>query len=426
MPAAPPRYVLATAGSTGDMHPFMALARALQALGRRVDIVGPAAHADLVAPTGLPFTGLGTHEEYERVIANPDLWHPRRGFKVMFGRYQAVLLEGFHAFMAFQGSAPLVVIGHPLALPAAALAREKGSGARLVGTWLAPSNLRSRHGPLQLGPVAVPRWVPPPVRGALWRLLDRALVDPHAATALAAARAELGLPALGQSFLPHMQALPELSLALFPDWFAPPQPDWPRPLLQGDFPLYDAGADAPTPPPLAAFLEAGSPPLVVTPGTGNTHAGRLFDAALRAAQCLRRRAVFLTRHRTQVPATLPDTVLWLPYVPLARLLPHAAALVHHGGIGTTAEALRAGVPQLVTPFAWDQFDNAARVRALGVGAVLPAASIGAARLQRRLQALLSSADTPRRCAQVAARFPQRPRLQALCRALETALGLAAP
>src|SRR6202012_1799180 len=56
------------------------------------------------------------------------------------------------------------------------------------------------------------------------------------------------------------------------------------------------------------------------------------------------------------------------YVPLRALLPRCAALVHHGGIGTTAEALRAGVPQVIVPLAFDQFDNAARVRALGAGA----------------------------------------------------------
>lgn len=426
MPAAPPRYVLATAGSTGDMHPFMALARALRAMGRRVDVVGPAAHAGLLQQAGLPFTGLGTREEYDRVIADPDLWHPRRGFKVLFGNYRAALLEGCRAFLAFQGDAPLVVIGHPFALPAAALARERGLRARLVGAWLAPSNLRSSHGPLQLGPLAVPRWVPPSWRRALWRLLDRAMVDRHATAAVESARAELGLPAAGQSFLPYMQAIPELSLALFPEWFAPIQPDWPRPLLQGGFPLYDACADEPLAPALAGFLAAEGRPLVVTPGTGNTHASRLFDAALRAAQRLGLRAVFLTRHRDQVPPALPATVLWQPYVPLAQLLPHAAALVHHGGIGTTAEALRAGVPQLVTPFAWDQFDNAARVRALGVGAMAPAARLDAARLQRPLQALLTGSATQRRCAQVAARFVHRPRLDALCRELESALGLALP
>ena len=90
---------------------------------------------------------------------------------------------------------------------------------------------------------------------------------------------------------------------------------------------------------------------------------------MQAAQRLGRRAVLLTPHREQVPASLPPDMLWLPYVPLRTLLPRAAALVHHGGIGTTAEALRAGVPQVIVPLAYDQFDNAARVEALAAGAM---------------------------------------------------------
>jgi rhamnosyltransferase subunit B len=106
-------------------------------------------------------------------------------------------------------------------------------------------------------------------------------------------------------------------------------------------------------------------------------------------------------------------------VPLQDLLTRAAALVHHGGIGTVAEALRAGVPQLITPFAWDQFDNGARVAALGAGAVLPAANLSAGRLARRLRALLASEAVRHRCALVAARFTPACNPKALCLEIET-------
>jgi rhamnosyltransferase subunit B len=108
------------------------------------------------------------------------------------------------------------------------------------------------------------------------------------------------------------------------------------------------------------------------------------------AQRLERRAIFLTPNRAQVPAALPPSVLWQQYLPLKKLLPHAAALIHHGGIGTTAEALRAGVPQLVVPLAFDQFDNGARVAAFGVGLTLPHARLSTRSLLRKLEQLLSS------------------------------------
>src|ERR1700748_1110735 len=97
-------------------------------------------------------------------------------------------------------------------------------------------------------------------------------------------------------------------------------------------------------------------------------------------------------------------MLWLPYVPLRALLPRSAALVHHGGIGTTAEALRAGVPQVIVPLAYDQFDNAARVRALAAGASVAGGTAGARprALASALARLLDSNPIRAGCARVAA------------------------
>jgi rhamnosyltransferase subunit B len=111
-------------------------------------------------------------------------------------------------------------------------------------------------------------------------------------------------------------------------------------------------------------------------------------------------------------------MLWQDFVPLRRLLPQAAALIHHGGIGTTAEALRAGTPQLVVPLAHDQFDNAARVTALGVGAALPAARLDEQRLVRRLGALLAAPGLATRTRAVAARFTPQTGVDRMCAALD--------
>ena len=79
------------------------------------------------------------------------------------------------------------------------------------------------------------------------------------------------------------------------------------------------------------------------------------------------------------------------YVPHSALLPRAAAVVHHGGIGTSAQALRAGVPQLVVPFFADQHDNAARLGRLGVARSLRRGRYDAARAAGRLRALAGGA-----------------------------------
>jgi rhamnosyltransferase subunit B len=406
MATLPAHFVLVTAGSAGDMYPFMALAKALQGLDRKVTLIGPAFHAGLVRQAGIPFLPIGTPEGYMALIDNPDLWHHEKGFGVLMRDYRSRLGEIRRSFEAFPADEACVVVAHPMALAGAALVRADRPGIRVVAVYLAPSNLRTCHDPLTVGPLRVPRWVPMAWRRALWRWIDKRFIDPAGVPEVNAARQAAGLPPIAH-FIDHMQGVADLSLTLFPRWLCEPQPDWPHPLHMGGFPLYDPGsAQQGLPDELRRFLDAGEPPIVFTPGSAHHHADAYFGSALAAVNQLGRRAVFLTRHQAQLPAGLPGSVHWQPYVPLANLLPRAAALVHHGGIGTTAEALRAGVPQLVVPFAWDQFDNAARVEKLGVGDSILASRLRPRRLARRLRALLASDSVRARCRDTAARLTE--------------------
>src|SRR4029077_17247403 len=112
---------------------------------------------------------------------------------------------------------------------------------------------------------------------------------------------------------------------------------------------------------------AAPPPIAFTFGTGMMHGARLFRASIEACERLGARGILLTGFSDQLPAPLPRLVHHCPYASFQKLFPRCAAVVHHGGVGTTAQALAAGVPQLVLPLAWDQPDNAARVKGLGVG-----------------------------------------------------------
>ena len=157
-----------------------------------------------------------------------------------------------------------------------------------------------------------------------------------------------------------------------------------------------------------------------TPGTGKHHASAYFAHAIQAITHLNRRAIFLSRHCERQPQVLPQTVLWQSEAPLHALLPHTLALVHHGGIGTMAEAFRAGISQLVVPLAHDQFDNAARIEELGVGRSLTSRKLNARTLQRALQTLFSSSVLRDRCATTVLRFSTPKNSAALYRAIESA------
>jgi UDP:flavonoid glycosyltransferase YjiC (YdhE family) len=197
-------------------------------------------------------------------------------------------------------------------------------------------------------------------------------------------RAQLGLPPVRHIVTQYWHS-PQLILCLFPPEFlghALPR-DWPPAVRLSGFPLYDESDVAPVDPAVEAFLQAGPPPIVFTPGSANTQAAGFFDVSAAAIAALQRpdtpvRAIFLTRHAAQVPAALCLTpepaadrrIAYFPFIPLSRILPRCAALVSHGGIGTIAQGLAAGIPQLLMPLAHDQPDNAARLRRLGVGLAL--------------------------------------------------------
>jgi UDP:flavonoid glycosyltransferase YjiC (YdhE family) len=135
---------------------------------------------------------------------------------------------------------------------------------------------------------------------------------------------------------------------------------------QTGFPLFDDALVPALPAEVDAFLGEGSAPVILTPGSFMRQARGFFEAGLKACTALGQRAILLTPYADQVPP-LPDFARHYPYIALQRLAPRCAAMIHHGGIGTTAQALRAGLPQLLAPVFFDQFDNAARLEALGVG-----------------------------------------------------------
>ncbi|MEZ5707300.1 MAG: glycosyltransferase [Burkholderiaceae bacterium] len=118
---------------------------------------------------------------------------------------------------------------------------------------------------------------------------------------------------------------------------------------------------------LHSFLERGDAPILFMPGSSNRHAEAFFRIASQVVQERAQRAVFLTPYPGQLPHPLPESIHWTSFVDLGDLLGHVSAVVHHGGIGTVAQAFRSGVPQVVVPFAWDQFDNASRVVDLAGG-----------------------------------------------------------
>lgn len=388
-------------GSAGDVYPFLGMAQDLVSRGHRVELLVNPVHAPVAAACGLPVHPVGTQDQAEQASAHPKLWHPIDGFGVMW-RYllRPAVRPVFDRIRQVAATGPCVVVATPLAF-GARVARE-ALGVPLVSAYTAATLLRSCENPMTIAQWQVPRWIPRPVRRGAWKLLDRLKLEPLVAPDMHALRAPLGLDNVRHSIFGEWMHSPDAGCALFPDWFAKAAGDWPAQVVQTGFPLFENDTQSVLDPRLAALLDSGARPVVFTAGTAARDADEFFRQAASACAQLGIPGVLVGHGAADAVGPLPPGVTTYDQVPFHRLLPESSAIVHHGGIGTIAQALKAGIPQLVLPRAYDQFDNGLRVRALGVGDTLQLASVKA-ELPARLRQLLDNPIVQVACRAAAAR-----------------------
>ncbi|HEY6564935.1 MAG TPA: nucleotide disphospho-sugar-binding domain-containing protein, partial [Pirellulaceae bacterium] len=174
----------------------------------------------------------------------------------------------------------------------------------------------------------------------------------------------------------------------------------------------------PLPSELERFLGEGRPPVVVTPGSANRFGESFFATALEAHERLGIRTILVSRFREHVPHPLPRQSRHIEFASFAQLLPRTAAIVHHGGIGTVAQALAAGIPQVIHPLSHDQPDNGSRVARLGAGAMLEGRAFNSTRLAQTLADLLHGTAVPARCREISQRLVQVDPFTETCEEIE--------
>lgn len=215
-------------------------------------------------------------------------------------------------------------------------------------------------------------------------------------------RHELGLPPLKGNPLIDDKFSPYLVLALFSPILAKPQLDWAANTVITGFTFYDGSQDrTKLTKELKQFLDAGEPPIVFTLGSAAVlDPGNFYQESIQAAKQLNRRAVLLIGKNTP-PENLSEDILAVNYAPYSQIFPHACAIVHQGGIGTTAQALRAGRPTLVMPYSHDQPDNAARVERLGTSQTILRKQYSGSQAAKELSNLLHNSSYAIKAAEVA-------------------------
>jgi rhamnosyltransferase subunit B len=411
----PLRILLATIGSSGDVHPVIALGRALRARGHAVTLATNEFFSGQVAENGLEFVALGTRAEAEALMGDPRLWHPRTGFGSIVERAMLPNLRRLHRIIEERRGPGTVVAATTLCL-GARTAQEK-LGVPTATIHLQPSVLRSHVDNGRLGPFDMGPGMPRPVKSALFWFMDTFYSERLIGPELNAFRATLGLNPVRGIFSTYIHS-PQLVLGLFPEWFAPRQPDWPAHTHLTGFVLHDAWGEPEAQAQADAFLGAGPAPLVVTPGSAAMDRTEFFRRTVAACEALGLRAMLVTNHPEQLPQKLPPGIRAFPYLPFSSVLPRCAAIAYHGGIGTLAQAVKAGVPHLVVPNAYDQPDNGQRIERLGLGFALSPRHYTPRSATCAIGELCRSAEIRERCRMFSPRVDGAGSLERACTLIE--------
>ena len=391
------KVLICAFGSYGDILPFVAIGREMQSRGHNVRFYASAIFEHQVKKAGLDISVVNDCEDYEAAANSSDVARPIKAWRRTSEYLEKFLRLSYRAMAADVSPEKCVVVGSTLAFSTRSLRETHHvpcATVHLYTTVLRSESQLPRFTTHKLGQYA-PRFLEPIV----YSIFDNLFGDRIIGTKLNRHRSELGLSPVRRVFHKWIHST-DVNIGMFPEWYAFPQSDRPASIQLTGFPLYDGDETCALANDVEAFLRSGSAPVAFTAGS-HTAAPSFFTASIEACQRSGRRGILLTRYADKIPGTLPDGIARFDYVPFRALLPRLTAFVHHGGIGTTSLAMLAGVPQLIRPTAFDQFDNAYRATRLGVAHELSARRYTASTVAASLDQLVGDKALKVRCAQLA-------------------------
>ena len=382
--AANPRVLVVTRGSAGDVHPYLAVALALAARGVRTGLITNPYFRETIERSGIDFFPMGDPlPPQDRLVGRPQLVRRVRGtfawLELLGGAAAEVVPAVDRAIDEFR---PDLIFGHHLCLGGPEIASKRG-----VEWWtgmLAPVACMSVQQPVVF-PIgldtsghssAVRR-----IQNLCTRTTVNAMVDARTVRACAAH----GVSASRDVFFGGMLGHP--SIAMFSPALRAPAQDDPEGMRIVGFPWPERkDAWGELDPEVRSFLDDGTPPVVAA--MGSMYSGAMAPTNARVVEACRSLG-----ERAIVVGGLPSGFslqrgeLQVARAPYSGLFARAAAVVHHGGVGTAAFAMRHGVPVVVTPIGLDQFDIGARIARMGLGVVVLPRS-GPRRFARALDRVL--------------------------------------
>lgn len=409
------KIAISCLGSAGDVNPFLGIAIGLVRRGHHVSFITNPYFEEAVRAAGLTFSPIGTKAEFIENMNNPAVWDEFRAADLAFGIAAKWTAEGFRRVAALKDEGLDIIVG-----------AFQCFGARIANEVLDIPMATVLHYPILAesvhDPVRYPILRPLAHTGPLGVRLMYKLADWRAERVVLsdinACRAPFGLAPVRN--IDKWVWSPQRVIGLWPDWLRGPQKDWHPQFKVTGFITYDGDGGAARSDADAwrdeAFL--ARKPLVFTAGTAMAHSRKFFRAALDAVERLGEPALFLTQFREQLPERLPDYVRHLTFAPFGELLPHCSAIFHHGGVGTCARALRAGIPQVIVPFAFDQFDNAHLLARAGVATSVSSRGMSGPSFAHALTRLRKAPELHDRCRDLARKMAAKDPLDETCDLIE--------
>jgi len=416
------RIVLSNIGTFGDINPLIAIALELKRRGHSPVMALPNLYRRKIEPLGIEFHALRPDIDPSNTLLIQMIYDVKKGTETGLREFLFPVLRQTYDDLLDAATRParadLLLLGE---LNYAGPIVAEVTGIPWASYVLAPFSFFSAYDPPVLPPYPrLSRADKAPGMGGAMRRLAR-FVTRKWPEPIYELRRELGLP-MGKNPIFEAKHSPHLVLALFSRVLGVEQKDWPEHTLITGFCFYDADAgNAALPSQLETFLNAGEPPVVFTLGSAAVMAaGDFYEQSARAAIKLGVRAVLLIgddpRNRPEI--SLPELICVAEYAPYSRLFPRASLVVHQGGVGTTAQCLRAGRPMLIMPYSHDQPDNARRMRRLGVARVVQRSDFKAWRVARKAREMLSEPEYDERARAAAEEVARENGVMTACDALE--------
>ncbi len=416
------RIVLSNIGTFGDINPLVALALELKRRGHVPVMALPEVYRPKIVPLGLIFHSVRPDIDPTNSILVEMVYDVRHGtehglrdflFPALRQTYDDLL-----AAATLPDRADLLLLGE---LNYAGPLVAEVTGIKWASYVLAPLSFFSAFDPPVLPPY--PKLARADKLAGFGRVIRRLarFTTRKWPEPIHDLRRDLGLDR-GANPLFDAKHSPHLVLAMFSKAFGVEQKDWPPNTLITGFCFYDSDAgNAALPAHLGEFVSAGAPPVVFTLGSAAVlAAGDFYEVSAKAAMSIGIRAVLLigTDPRNRLQQALPESICVAEYAPYSALFSRASMVVHQGGVGTTAQCLRAGKPMLIMPYSHDQPDNARRMLRLKVSKTIQKSSYTPGRVARGLRSILDDPTYADRAKTLAEQLAHEDGVKNACDALE--------